>query len=525
MYAAPVSAPRWIAPLALTLALFVAATTAAAQVRQPDGTAIPVPGDGTSLQQFLDRRMEVGLNVQRDAATMPERFRPGCSIRFTVVGRDSGYENRFGWYNVVPGRAPAMTDLYELVGPALPEGASASVDFLTDTRYRGGEIGFYLLTPPGYVYYSERAYQPDREVSGGFIHLLIYDSRATPNAFYFAWEDLFGGGDNDFQDLLMIVDNLVCAGGGDRCDTGRPGACAQGIRQCRNGALTCVGVNAPAAERCNGQDDDCDGMVDDGDALCGAMEVCDRGRCVERCQGELGCALPNVCTDRGTCVEPACATVQCPAGQVCLGGVCRAPCQGVTCPLTLTCRADRCVDPCLGVTCDAGQVCVDGVCQFRCPCRPCPTGESCFTDGRCRATSCVGVTCATGSVCVSGMCRDACDGASCPGGGRCVRGGCMEPVRDAGVGRVDVPLGDVGGPEVGVDAGRADVPMVMDAGRDAPPMEEPRLIEDGTPNGCACRAGATTGRGGAGALFALAALLQSRRARRTRSSSPRIRRE
>ena len=101
----------------------------------------------------------------------------------------------------------------------------------------------------------------------------------------------------------------------------------------------------------------------------------------------------------------------------------------------------------------------------------------------------------------------------------------MEPVRDAGMGRVDVPLGDVGGPEVGVDAGRADVPMVMDAGRDAPPMEEPRLIEDGTPNGCACRAGATTGRGGAGALFALAALLQSRRTRRTRSSSPRIRRE
>ena len=36
---------------------------------------------------------------------------------------------------------------------------------------RGGEIGFYLLTPPGHVYYSERAYQPDREVSGGFIHL------------------------------------------------------------------------------------------------------------------------------------------------------------------------------------------------------------------------------------------------------------------------------------------------------------------------------------------------------------------
>ncbi len=101
----------------------------------------------------------------------------------------------------------------------------------------------------------------------------------------------------------------------------------------------------------------------------------------------------------------------------------------------------------------------------------------------------------------------------------------MEPERDAGVSRVDVPLGEVGVPDAGADAGRADVPSVMDAGRDAPPMEEPRLIEDGSPNGCACRAGVTRGRRGAGMLFALAALLQSRRTRRTRSSSPRTRNE
>ncbi|MEZ4390330.1 MAG: DUF4114 domain-containing protein [Polyangiales bacterium] len=498
---------------AFALGLGLASTRARAQVRQPDGTQIPVAGDGTPLAEFLRRRMEVGLDVTRDAATTPERFRPGCSIRFTVVGRDSGYENRFGWYNVVAGRAPAMSELYELVGPSLPEGASASVDFLSDTRYRGGEIGFYLLTPPGHVYYSERAYQPDRDVTNGFIHLLIYDSRATPNAFYFAWEDLFGGGDNDFQDLLMIVDNLVCAGGGDRCDTGMPGACAQGIRQCRNGMLACLPVTQPRPERCNGQDDDCDGMVDEGDGLCGAMEVCDRGRCVERCQGELGCLAPDVCTDRGTCVDPACATLECPAGQVCVGGRCRAPCEGVTCPAGLACRADRCVDPCLDVTCDPNQVCVDGVCQFRCPCRPCGAGETCFTDGRCRAAACASVTCPTGSVCVAGACRDACEGAVCPGGARCERGGCAEPARDAGVARPDVVLSDV---VVARDAQVADA--AMDVPRDVAPQEQPSLIEDGTASGCGCRATSSPPRGAAAALgAALLALAQRRRARRTRS--------
>lgn len=498
--------------LALAAGLSLGSQAALAQVRQPDGTQIPVRGDGTPLEEFLRRRMETGLDVVRDAATTPERFRPGCSIRFTVVARDSGYENRFGWYNVTAGRAPAMSELYELVGPSLPEGASASVDFLTDTRYRGGEIGFYLLTPPGHVYYSERAYQPDRDVTNGFIHLLIYDSRATANAFYFAWEDLFGGGDNDFQDLLMIVDNLVCAGGGDRCDTGRPGACAQGIRQCRNGMLTCLPIASPRPERCNGQDDDCNGGVDEGDGLCGPQEVCDRGRCVERCQGELGCPLPNVCTERGTCVDPACAAVECPAGQVCVRGRCRAPCEGVTCPLGLACRADRCVDPCLDVRCDPNQVCVDGVCQFRCPCRPCGAGESCFTDGRCRAAACASVTCPAGSLCVAGQCRDACQGAVCPGGGACVRGGCTEPVRDAGAPRPDVVLSDV---VVASDAGSSDVPM--DAPRDAAPQEQPGLIEEGSESGCGCRAAAPRSRQPIASLAALvAAAAQRRRARRTR---------
>jgi hypothetical protein len=54
-------------------------------------------------------------------------------------------------------------------------------------------------------------------------------------------------------------------GGGADCDSGLLGACGAGSVACEVGALTCVARAVPAAETCNGVDDDCDGAVDDGD--------------------------------------------------------------------------------------------------------------------------------------------------------------------------------------------------------------------------------------------------------------------
>jgi uncharacterized protein (TIGR02145 family) len=61
------------------------------------------------------------------------------------------------------------------------------------------------------------------------------------------------------------------------CETGQPGECSAGHRACGGGALTCLADLAPSAETCNGKDDDCDGLLDNGgpEVLNGMDDDCD----------------------------------------------------------------------------------------------------------------------------------------------------------------------------------------------------------------------------------------------------------
>ncbi len=525
---------RRLSTAAFGLAACFLPLAARAQVRQPDGTLVPLlaSDDGLSVGEVLTRRGETNLrppltpfDAQANARQDPQTFRPGCRISFTVISRFAGHADAFGWYNVVAGRAtpPPPSERY-LIVPAANMGTpmamggvgfTASLDIGTDPRYAGGDIGFFLdNTTQGHTYFTERRYQPS--AVPGFVYGLIYDSRVTAGGFYFAWEDLIEGNDSDFNDLIVLVDNLTCTGGGAPCTVaGARGVCANGVMQCRNAVLTCVSTTQPSAERCDGFDNNCDGVVDEGDGLCPARQICDRGVCVDRCQLELGCLEGFVCTPSGACQETACASVTCAAGSVCRGGRCVAPCDGVTCPRGRVCRQGRCVDPCAGITCDRDQVCTDGVCQTRCPCRRCGASEQCFTDGRCRTMDCATVTCPAGQYCMGGRCLDACQGAVCPRGGRCVAGECVEPLpnADAGMDAGNDASADAARdalPSVDLPSFQQDVPMTMDSG-----PREPTPIAGS--EACGCSAPGSNGTRGLGlALVAGAMALSARRRRRVR---------
>jgi hypothetical protein len=448
-----------LARLSFGLALTLAAPSAFA-LQQPDGTVIPVPKANKTedLQTIFDMQGDT-IQVQPDAADVPETFDPKCNLTFTLISRGSAaFQNVFGWYNVT-GSAPPISDLHVLIPCNAQPVSSFPLDIKNDPAYKGGKIGFFLITPEnqasycastsniGYVYYSEKALNPDNMGANSYIHLLVYDSKVKPSTFYFAWEDLFAGGDNEFADLVARVEGISCSGGGAPCDTGKKGICATGTKQCQNGTLVCVDQTTPKPSKCNGLDNDCDGTVDTGP--CAMGEVCFQGSCVPNC-GKDNCPAGTTCdVPSGLCVDTSCVGMTCGAGTKCSQGKCLAPCDGVVCPHGTTCVVGACIDPCVGLTCDADQVCDGGACVTTCACAACPGGKTCSANGTCVEPSCAAMTCPAGSYCSAGACVDSCAGAMCPGGGACSKGVCGPPMGTGGAGGA----GGSGGSGAGGSAG------------------------------------------------------------------------
>jgi len=113
-------------------------------------------------------------------------------------------------------------------------------------------------------------------------------------------EELCDGDDNDCDGQ---VDELPIAGLGDPCSDypqGGVGECTMGQVSCDFGTPRCLGDVAPTSEVCDGEDDDCDGTIDNGFNLNTDEQNC--GQCGRVCN--LSNAVP-ICTS-GNCRIFAC---------------------------------------------------------------------------------------------------------------------------------------------------------------------------------------------------------------------------
>jgi hypothetical protein len=356
-----------------------------------------------------------------------------------------------------------------------------------------------------------------------WVTTLIYQSTVDPEGFYMAFEDLpmspedwhktgvngnNATNDGDFNDFVFYVSGISCLGGGQPCDTGLSGACSLGRTDCATDGTTgmCRPIIAPGAEQCDNVDNDCNGMVDDGDGLCGTNEVCDKGTCVGACgTGEFRCD-PGFSCKEGHCIEDDCADKVCPAGQACRKGMCMNACDGVVCPEGQECQLGRCVDPCKAVECSAGKVCERGLCVSDCSCRGCKDGLECGADGRCADPKCVGVMCPDGQKCSAGACVDPCIGVMCPGGGACVNGACqMGTAGSTGT----------GGSDGGIDLGGGIVLGGTNNAAGGSRTGKPRVSQA---PGCACDIVGRSPAGGAAILLAGLGLALATARRRRRAA-------
>jgi hypothetical protein len=448
-----------------------------------DCCGVAADGSNMSLEALFAYRGE-SIHWQNDAATEPSSFSPLCRFRGSLILRGGGCQVDFGWYNVDLGNpSPPPDDLiYPLVTTAdvaawfqennLPanndnafhpavgerpiEGALIE-DLRGDPRYLDGLIG--LATKGNDIggtcvqaHYSEPRLNQMSVHGEPWIMAVVYRSTATANAFYIGFEDLPTDPDNfrkptpppeeyqndaDFNDFVYFVEGITCEGGGQPCLLSAEGACGFGLTECQpDGTVVCVAQLQESAELCDNIDNDCNGLVDDGE-LCSVGEVCDKGVCKPYCSAtEFPCASPLVCdSESGLCIDPACLGVDCPPGQVCLGGECVGGCNNVVCPWGQVCQLGRCVDPCRNRTCEGDMVCEGGVCIDSCHCRMCAPGLTCdYATGRCIPPGCETVTCPANEVCLAGLsggeCVNKCNNVICPGGASCdpTTGECGEPL-------------------------------------------------------------------------------------------------
>jgi MYXO-CTERM domain-containing protein len=535
------------------VALALICRSAAAQVIEPNGTSVPGPTtDITSLQTYFTSAGE-NINAVAKASITPATFMPLCDFQATLVLSQSNANGGLGWYNV----PDATTDPNHTQTPTVyPIGTFPMVvgtvvgssDIRSDPNYAGGLVGFALMKAVGTngavipVYYSEDTRNADCTgctMPGYWKMMLSYLSTQASNEYYMAWEDWEGansttwfGNDGDFNDKVFAITGVTCNGGGVPCQTNLPGVCANGITQCVvGGAPSCTQQVMPSAEKCDNLDNDCNGMVDDGDNLCPTGQTCVQGKCVGPCSDtEFPCGPPLVCVN-GLCVDPSCQNVTCPTGQICQNGVCTGGCDGVVCPANQICELGICVDPCAGVTCK-GTVCKLGVCIQSCSCAPCPSGQVCAASGACVDTGCDTMTCGAGQICSKGSCVDSCAGAKCPGGGTCQGGQCQPPTAGAtgsgggtgtggttlttGAGGMIVTTTGAGGSAKGGSGGATGTGGTIPTGSGGATPGSGGAHQEGGVVSCACTIAGGGGHLAFVALFVVGGALLSRRRRARR---------
>jgi len=270
------------------------------------------------------------------------------------------------------------------------------------------------------------------------------------------------------------IDEGTLPGVGDKCGNGL-GTCQSGTFVCQMGKLVCNATGMPQPEVCNGIDDNCDGVIDNGNfvstpCLCPGLtdaqvslpnSACKKGHTV--CRGAMGmvcegCVLPTpeVCDGKDNDCDGVTDTqAQCPSGfgckdgqciQQCTGGEFPCPagykcvnqfcipqrCQGVICASGERCdeNTGTCVDMCAGFMCPSPKMCVPGAVGPRCidcndPLLACTAPQICV-EGRCQDDKCLNKNCPTGTYCDNGTCKDLCLPTTCTAQQRCVAGTCQD---------------------------------------------------------------------------------------------------
>ncbi|MDH5447963.1 MAG: DUF4114 domain-containing protein [Candidatus Bathyarchaeota archaeon] len=151
-----------------------------------------------TLQEWFDAN-GYAINVTEDELEI-ETFEAGyCQI--TILAEIAGYapSNNLSWY-------PASSSDLHLIFSEVNSTGDTIVFKATET------FGLCLGTPDG-VLYNETTFQlfyteTNRNLDE-FDHALVFVNPNLPGGYIIVWEDLWEGGDMDFQDMILAVTPVI----------------------------------------------------------------------------------------------------------------------------------------------------------------------------------------------------------------------------------------------------------------------------------------------------------------------------
>jgi len=177
------------------------------QVQDSVGTVIT---NVFQTQRHLDPRYLTDLSLGL-------KFETVTNLNVTFLGESSGYKNTFGLFKYkADGSIGQKFTIFQNAsgtGESLAGGGSLNYGDRVNlgTFEAGTRIGFWIQTngytnPKGTVFYSEKKFNQD-----GISHFAsAYDSQS--GSIVFGFEDIKGGGDSDYNDLLFSINAATKTG-------------------------------------------------------------------------------------------------------------------------------------------------------------------------------------------------------------------------------------------------------------------------------------------------------------------------
>lgn len=180
-----------IAAALFAFGLYLGVGTAAATTILP-GPEVPLTGAGGILDQLY------GLaNLQRVDDGIDQVWSP-ANGRATAQAKFASYDQEFGYLPDLndPGFADdSFVSLFTVTANGINLGGP------TATLGSGNVNFLWAVDPSGAPLWTSSQSQN----SDGLDHMVTWEIIDKPNAFVIAWEDLVGGGDQDYNDLVVEV--------------------------------------------------------------------------------------------------------------------------------------------------------------------------------------------------------------------------------------------------------------------------------------------------------------------------------